>query len=124
MRVNVGQSFMGWSAVMSRLSVAVMVIMMVASSKADAAVTSFTCQAGGVPYRLILDDDAGTLISIMAGKETVYGVRGIKREMGTLTVNGYVTGRGTDFVLTHRFSPSITYTYGNGGKRTDSCSVD
>ena len=109
---------------MSRLGVVVMAMMIAAITRADAAITSFSCKAGGVPYRLILDDDAGTLVSIMAGKETVYGVRGIKREMGTLTVNGYVTGRGTDFVLTHRFSPSITYTYGNGGKRTDSCSVD
>lgn len=93
-------------------------------TQAEAAVITFTCKAGGTPYKLILDDDAGTLISVMAGQETRYGVRGIKREMGTLTVNGYVSGRGTDFVLTHRFSPSITYTYGNGGKRTDSCSVD
>ncbi len=91
---------------------------------AEAAVTIYSCKASGVAYRLILDDDAGTLVSVMQGKETVYGVRGIKREMGTLTVNGYVSGRGTDFVLTHRFSPSITYTYGNGGKRVDSCSVE
>lgn len=91
---------------------------------AEAAITSYSCKASGVAYTLILDDDAGTLVSVMQGKETVYGVRGIKREMGTLIVNGYVSGRGTDFVLTHRFSPSITYTYGNGGKRVDSCSVE
>lgn len=91
---------------------------------AEAAITTYSCKASGVAYTLILDDDAGTLVSVMQGKETVYGVRGIKREMGTLIVNGYVSGRGTDFVLTHRFSPSITYTYGNGGKRVDSCSAE
>lgn len=91
---------------------------------ADAAITTYTCSASGVRYTLTLDDDAGTLVSTMQGKETIYGVRGIKREMGTLTVSGYVSGRGTDYVLVHRFSPSITYTYGNGGKRTDSCSAD
>lgn len=91
---------------------------------AEAGITTFTCSASGVSYKLILDEDAGTMVSVMAGKETIYGVRGIKHDMGTLTVNGYVSGRGTDYVLTHRFSPSITYTYGNGGKRTDSCSVD
>lgn len=93
-------------------------------STAEAAITVFNCKASGVSYQLILDDDAGTLVSVMQGKETPYGVRGIKREMGTLTVNGYVTGRGTDYVLVHRFSPSITYTYGNGGKRVDSCSTE
>ena len=108
---------------MVRAGLIVALSVLVASS-AEAGITVFNCKASGIAYRLILDDDAGTLVSIMQGKETSYGVRGIKREMGTLTVNGYVTGRGTDFVLTHRFSPSITYTYGNGGKRTDSCSVD
>jgi hypothetical protein len=91
---------------------------------AEAAVMTYSCKTSGVTYRLILDDEAGTLVSVMQGKETIYGVRGIKREMGTLTVNGYVSGRGTDFVLTHRFSPSITYTYGNGGQRVDSCTVE
>lgn len=95
-----------------------------AASSAEAGIMTFNCKAGGVPYRLILDDDAGTLVSIMQGKETTYGVRGIKKEMGTLTVNGYVTGRGTDYVLVHRFSPTITYTYGNGGQRVDSCSTE
>lgn len=108
---------------MSRFGLALLSFL-IAAGTAQAGVTTFTCSAGGVPYKLILDDDAGTLVSVMQGKETVYGVRGIKREMGTLTVNGYVTGRGTDYVLSHRFSPSITYTYGNGGKRTDSCSAD
>lgn len=108
---------------MSRFGLAVAFAILTAGA-AQAGVTTFTCSASGVSYRLILDDDAGTLVSIMQGKETVYGVRGIRREMGTLTVNGYVTGRGTDYVLTYRFSPSITYTYGNGGKRTDSCSAD
>jgi hypothetical protein len=108
---------------MARMAfVALMIALPIAA--ADAAVTTYNCSTSGISYRLVLDDEAGTLISIMAGKETVYGVRGIKREMGTLTVNGYVSGRGTDYVLTHRFSPSITYTYGNGGKRTDSCSVE
>lgn len=89
---------------------------------AEAAVMNFTCSAGGTSYTLTLDDDAGTMVSVLQGKETVYGVRGIKREGGTLTVNGYVSGRGTDYVLVHRYSTSITYTFGNGGKRVDSCS--
>lgn len=108
---------------MLRTGLAVLMGVLMASA-AQAGTTTYTCSASGVRYQLILDEDAGTMVSVMQGKETVYGVRGIKREMGTLTVNGYVTGRGTDYVLTHRFSPSITYTYGNGGKRTDSCSAD
>lgn len=108
---------------MVRVGLIVALGVLVASS-AEAAITVFNCKASGVSYRLILDDDAGTLVSVMQGKETPYGVRGIKREMGTLTVNGYVTGRGTDYVLVHRFSPTITYTYGNGGKRVDSCSTE
>lgn len=109
---------------MSRIGLLAILLSMGSATVADAAIISFTCKAGGVPYRLILDDDAGTLVSVMQGKETTYGVRGIKREMGTLIVNGYVSGRGTDFVLTHRFSPTITYTYGNGGQRVDSCATD
>lgn len=108
---------------MSRVGMCVALVLL-GGGGAQAAITTYSCKASGIAYRLILDDDAGTLVSVMQGKETVYGVRGIKREMGTLTVNGYVTGRGTDYVLTHRFSPSITYTYGNGGQRTDSCSVE
>ena len=101
-----------------------LVLVLLAVCAAEAAVTTYSCKTSGITYRLILDDDAGTLVSVMQGKETAYGVRGIKREMGTLTVNGYVSGRGTDFVLTHRFSPSITYIYGNGGQRVDSCAVE
>jgi hypothetical protein len=109
---------------MFRVGLLCIALVLLAGRAAEAAITTYSCKTSGVAYRLILDDDAGTLVSVMQGKETIYGVRGIKREMGTLTVNGYVSGRGTDFVLTHRFSPSITYTYGNGGQRVDSCTVE
>jgi len=66
---------------MSRVGMCVALVLL-GGGGAQAAITTYSCKASGVAYRLILDDDAGTLVSVMQGKETVYGVRGIKREMG------------------------------------------
>ncbi len=88
-----------------------------------ASVLTMACKNANQDYELILDDESGAFTQIINNAETRLILRSLKKENGTITANGYLSGRGTDFSFIHKYSPSITFSYGNGGKRTDECRV-
>lgn len=83
----------------------------------------FTCKTSQVEYQLTLDDEAGTMVSVLGKAETQHVFRSLRKENGAITASGFVAGRGTDFTFTYRYDATISYSYGNGGKRVDTCKL-
>ncbi len=90
---------------------------------AQATTYVMSCKAGQSEYQLTLDDEAGTMVSTLGRSETQHVFRSLRKENGTITAHGFVAGRGTDFSFSYRYEATITYSYGNGGKRTDTCKL-
>jgi hypothetical protein len=95
-----------------------------AFGSAQATTYYMTCKTSQATYKLVLDDDAGTLVATLGSSETHHVFRSLRKENGTVIGSGFVKGRGTDFEFIMRYEPSISYAYGNGGKRTDQCKLD
>lgn len=93
------------------------------ASPAQAGVMTLSCGSGAAAYTLMLDDDRGVMTSTTGTSETNLVLRGVRRENGGVYARGYVSGRGTEFEFTYKYSAQISYLYGNGGKRTDECRV-
>lgn len=93
------------------------------AAPAQAGVMTLSCGSGAGAYTLMLDDDRGVMTSTSGTTETNLVLRGVRRENGGVFARGYVTGRGTEFEFTYKYSAQISYLYGNGGKRTDDCRV-
>jgi len=94
-----------------------------ASSAAQATTYVMSCKAGGTDYQLILDDEAGTMVTTLGKSETHHVFRSLRKENGAISASGFVAGRGTDFTFTYRYEAVLTYSYGNGGKRVDTCKL-
>ena len=94
-----------------------------AASTAQAAVMFMTCKDSARSYELRFDDDQGTLISIIDGNVSQFNIRSLTTENGVITILGSLGNRGWDFTFIYRFTPSITYYFANGGKRTDDCEL-
>ncbi len=94
-----------------------------ASSTAQATVLLMTCKEGPRIYELRFDDDPATLVSIIDGNASQFHIRSLRTENGVITIEGALGNRGWDFSFIYRFTPSITYYFANGGKRTDECEV-
>ncbi len=92
-------------------------------SAAQAAMLTMICETRQATYDLVLDDEAGTMVATLGGSQTRHVFRNLRKENGTITGAGFVEGRGTDFTFSYRYTATITYAYGNGGKRTDECRV-
>ena len=92
-------------------------------SSAQATVMFMTCKDGARSYELRYDDDPGSLVSVFDGKASQFHIRSLKSENGVVTISGALADRGWDFTFVYRFTPSITYQFANGGKRTDECEV-
>jgi hypothetical protein len=90
---------------------------------AHAGVMSLTCGSGSTAYDLMIDDDRGLMTSTLTatGAVTQLVVRGMKRENGTVFARGYISGRGTEFEFSYKYSGQMTYLFGNSGKRSDEC---
>ena len=94
-----------------------------ATSAAQATSYVMSCKAGQTEYQLFLDDEAGTMVSVLGKAETNHVFRSLRKENGAITASGFVAGRGTDFTFTYRYDATISYSYGNGGKRVDTCKL-
>jgi hypothetical protein len=97
--------------------------LLTAADGAQATYYVMSCKAGGTDYQLLLDDEAGTMVSILGKSETQHVFRSLRKENGAITASGFVAGRGTDFTFSYRYEATITYSYGNGGKRVDTCKL-
>lgn len=95
--------------------------MMACAMPAEAGVMTLTCGTGSDAYELMLDDDRGVMTSTANHVETKLVLRGVRSESGSVFARGYVSGRGTEFEFTYKYSGQISYLFGNGGKRTDEC---
>ena len=90
-----------------------------AASSAQATTYVMSCKAGETEYQLALDDEAGTMLATMGKSETQHVFRSLRKENGAITASGFVAGRGTNFT----YEATLTYLYGNGGKRVDLCKL-
>ncbi len=100
-----------------------LVCLLGATSAAQATSYVMSCKAGQTEYQLLLDDEAGTMVSVLGKTETNHVFRSLRKENGAITASGFVAGRGTEFTFTYRYEATITYSYGNGGKRVDTCKL-
>ena len=90
---------------------------------AQAGVMTLSCGSGAGAYTLMLDDDRGIMTSTSGNTQTNLVLRGVRRENGGVYARGYISGRGTEFEFTYKYSAQISYLFGNGGKRSDDCRV-
>ena len=88
-----------------------------------AGVMTLSCGSGAGAYELMLDDDRGVMTSTSGTTVTNLVLRGVRRENGGIFARGYISGRGTEFEFTSKYSAQMSYLYGNGGKRTDDCRI-
>jgi hypothetical protein len=93
------------------------------TSTSQATVMLMNCKDGNRSYELRYDDDPGSLVSVIDGNASQLNIRSLKSESGVITILGTLADRGWDYTFIYRFTPSITYQFANGGKRTDACEV-
>ncbi len=94
-----------------------------AAFPAQATVLLMGCKDNNRSYELRYDDEADSLASVTDGVMSQFILRNLKSENGSVTILGTLPDRGWDFTFVYRFTPSITYHFPNGGKRTDNCEV-
>jgi len=112
-----------WGLQMRSLIFLVTVLCGLAASQAQATVLLMACKDSSRGYELRYDDEVGSLASVTDGIMSQFIIRNLKSENGSVTILGTLADRGWDFTFVYRFTPSITYHFANGGKRTDNCEI-